>query len=211
MQFALTDTGKPFSQSGRPVMAILLVIFAHILFWQLLRQPDSYLRHAGTHAVVHYLQVLQIVPKPVITKPPVETAKTTDPAVPAEKLAKKENTVSKRPTVTRPPSIQPMTEISPDASKSAEPLAIHEEPAASPGLNLDALRSSAVAMERKRKPTEIEQIQASHRQADSLEKRLGEGTKRAEKKECLKAFSGLGVLAVIPLAVSTVVDTGCKW
>ncbi|MFZ6874261.1 hypothetical protein ACO0LF_19565 [Undibacterium sp. Di27W] len=211
MQFVLTETSKPFKQSGRPVVAILLVVFAHIVFWQLLRQPNNYLRHAATHAVVNYLQVLQIVPKPLMAKPPVEAAKTADPAVPAEKLAKKENTASKRPSVTRPASIQPMTETSPATSKSPEPLAIHEEPAASPGLNLDALRSSAVAMERKRKPTEIEQIQASHRQSDSLEKRLGEGTKRAEKKECLKAFSGLGVLAVIPLAVSTVVDTGCKW
>lgn len=184
-------------------MAILLVIFAHILFWQLLRQQNGIPRHANDNPVVHYLQFLQIVPRP----PVIEALQPAPLPVKPERT--QQNTVSKRQRTTTTPSAQhPATE---NAINLPAPLAISDQPVTSPGLDLDALRGSALAIEKQRKPSEIEHIQASHRQADSLEKRLAEGTRRAEKKECLTAYSGLGLLAVIPLVASTVVDTGCKW
>ena len=184
-------------------MAVLLVIVAHILFWQLLRQQNSIPHQARDNPVVHYLQFLQITPPP----PVLESLPTAPLQVKSERAL--QNTVSKRQrTTTTLSALPPATAdvISPPA-----PPAVSEQAGARQGLDLDALRGSALAIEKQRKPTEIEQIQASHRQADSLEKRLAAGTKRAEKKECLKAYSGIGLLAVIPLAVSTVVDTGCKW
>lgn len=199
MHFSLTPANKP----GHPLLAILLVIVAHILFWQLLRQQNGIPRHTSDNPVVHYLQFLQIVPPPPI----LETQPTAPPQVKPERALP--NTMSKRQRTTSAMSVQPPATA--DVISPPAPPTISEQPVARQGLDLDALRSSALAIEKQRKPTEIEQIQASHRQAESLEKRLAEGTKRAEKKECLKAYSGIGLLAVIPLAVSTVVDTGCKW
>ena len=34
---------------------------------------------------------------------------------------------------------------------------------------------------------------------------------RARKGDCKTAFAGAGILAVIPLAASAVIDMGCKW
>ncbi|NDI85503.1 hypothetical protein EYB48_07815 [Undibacterium sp. B2R-29] len=57
----------------------------------------------------------------------------------------------------------------------------------------------------------IAQIQASHLRKDTLETDLAKGTKKAERKDCRNAFAGLGLLALVPLAASTVTDLGCKW
>ncbi|MBI1771437.1 MAG: hypothetical protein HYR68_03595 [Burkholderiales bacterium] len=214
MQFSQAQVDNPahpgISKPGYPALAILLVIITHVLFWQLLRHQNLFMRHDDINPLVHYLQVLTIIPKPVAPEisQPVEIARK------AEKTDKREIRKESSTSKVTKPSLQPgkqPVELVPDAISQPAPLAINPDSQTSPGLDLDAVRSSALALERQRKPSEIEQIQASHRRGDSLEKRLGEGTKRAEKKECLKAYSGLGLLAVIPLAVSSVVDTGCKW
>lgn len=213
MQFSLQvdkPAGPGFSKPGYPALTILLVVIAHILFWQLLRHQNVFLRHGDINPLVHYLQVLTIIPKPVAPEvsQPVEAASKAEKSDKRE--IRKESSTSK---AAKPPlrSGKQPVELVPDIINQPATLAIIPDSQADPGLDLDALRSSALALERQRKPSEIEQMQAGHRRGDSLEKRLGEGTKRAEKKECLKAYSGLGLLAVIPLAVSSVVDTGCKW
>jgi hypothetical protein len=33
----------------------------------------------------------------------------------------------------------------------------------------------------------------------------------ARKSDCKTAYAGAGLLAIIPLAASAVMDTGCKW
>ncbi|PXX45316.1 hypothetical protein [Undibacterium pigrum] len=207
MQFVLTETGKPVKKPGLPVMTIFLVILAHILFWQLLQSSNSSLYpHKSTD--IHYLEFLQ-VPKPVVTEP-VKTASLPVKPVLVKKPTNRPAPASRSQAARQVP--EPVAEVTDKHTPPAPQASSDERPGiTAPGLDLDTVRSSALAMERKRKPTEIEQMQASHRQADSLEKRLGEGTKRAEKKDCLKAFSGIGVLAVIPLVASTVIDTGCKW
>lgn len=212
MQFVLTETGKPVKKTGPPVMTIFLVILAHILFWQLLQSSNSSLYpHKSTD--IHYLELLQ-VPRPVVTEP-VKTASPSVKPVLVNKPTIRPAPASRSSQAARPvtePITKPVAEVTDRHNPHAPQASSDEHPGVTaPGLDLDAVRSSALAMERKRKPTEIEQMQASHRQTDTLEKRLGEGTKRAEKKDCLKAFSGIGVLAVIPLVASTVIDTGCKW
>ena len=187
----------------RPVVALALVIFAHIAFWQLLRQQHGSLRHDESSRMVKYLDLFDAV----LPKPPPKPAPAS-PATVAEKIASKSKPASKpRPAASTQASSTRETPSAPVAVSSTA----RAEGDAPATLDLDAIRSSALSYERQRKPSEIEQMQASHRRQDSLEKRLGEGTRRAEKKDCLKAYSGIGLLAVIPLAVSTVVDTGCKW
>lgn len=222
MQFLL-QVDKPanpgISKPGYPALTILLVIIAHMLFWQLLRHQNVFVRHGDINPLVQYLQVLTIIPKPVAPKPVApEVRLPVEAASKAEKTDKREmrkeiaaSKTAKPPLQSNKQAIELVSELVPDTISQPAPQAISADSQTGQRLDLDAVRSSALALERQRKPSEIEQMQASHRRGDSLEKRLGEGTKRAEKKECLKAYSGLGLLAVIPLAVSSVVDTGCKW
>ena len=41
--------------------------------------------------------------------------------------------------------------------------------------------------------------------------KLAEGIEKAAKKDCRNAYSGAGLLAVIPLAADAVKGDGCKW
>ncbi|MFZ6638519.1 hypothetical protein ACO0LL_02195 [Undibacterium sp. TC4M20W] len=211
MQFSLATTHSTanhgISKPGFPAMTVLLVVLAHLLFWQLLRHQHATTRAGENHPLMQYLQLLTIAPKPVTPKASQPVEQPAKPEKPARKETNRPLTASKPARSLVQPD-QTAAEIVPDTvSHPSSQTSISPESPIGLGLNLESVRKSAMAM----KPTEIEQIQASHRRGDSLEKRLGEGTRRAEKKECLKAYSGIGILAVIPLAVSAVVDTGCKW
>ncbi|MBC3916844.1 hypothetical protein H8L32_05095 [Undibacterium sp. CY18W] len=202
MQF-LTASAKP---GRKHVLTLLLIMLMHLALWQAIRHPGLYGRAHTRDDVVAYLDVLNIMPPrpkpPVTDTPPAKVVTITTLAKPPAARNTRQTPEAKGPSsspATTPPPVVETDQGNTDNNNNT------------PSLDLDALRSSALAMDRQRKPGEIEQMQASHRRSDTLEKRLGEGAKRAEKKECLKAFSGLGLLAVIPLAVSTVVDTGCKW
>lgn len=43
------------------------------------------------------------------------------------------------------------------------------------------------------------------------DERLERAIERARRPDCKSAYSGLGLLAVIPLAKDAVTGTGCKW
>lgn len=207
MQIAPTwadqTTGK--LRSAGPVL--VLVLFAHLIFWQLLRWQNTDVLRSGRHegnSVVQYLQLSTIRPKP----PTIARTETETRPAQVSQITSSVPNPRKRPAASPPRASN--NDNLPEAVNTPARQTF-DEAISQPGLNLDALRGSALAMERQRKPSEIEQMQASHRRTDSMEKRLGEGVKKAEKTDCLKAYSGIGLLAVIPLAVSTVVDTGCKW
>lgn len=40
---------------------------------------------------------------------------------------------------------------------------------------------------------------------------MAEAIKKTERRDCRNAYGAAGLLALIPLAISTVTDTGCKW
>ena len=86
-----------------------------------------------------------------------------------------------------------------------------QRPETSTHLDWDALHQSAMMMEKQRKHSEIEKIQDGLKRDESFEKQLGEGVKKAQAKDCRQAYSGLGLLAIIPLAASAVSDKVCKW
>ncbi|MFZ6654628.1 hypothetical protein [Undibacterium sp. TJN19] len=199
-------------------LSLLLVLLTHLVVWQLVRHQIWDRSNKPENDLVQYLQLLAI-PKPAPAKPVSVSIPTSAPvstqlptAVSTEKLtpaAKRQpaQEITDKTTNDHPAS----TQTSAEAEPISPPAPSETDSKTSPSLDLDSLRSAALTLDRQRKPGEIEQIQASHWRRDTMEKRLGEGTKRAGKKECIKAFSGLGLLAVIPLAVSAVVDTGCKW
>lgn len=81
-------------------------------------------------------------------------------------------------------------------------------------FDLDAIRALARENERKRKREPLEIVQDSQRIHSTDESKLAQDIKKAGRLDCLKAYSGgtkLDFLRLIPLAIDTVTNTGCKW
>jgi hypothetical protein len=45
----------------------------------------------------------------------------------------------------------------------------------------------------------------------SAKSKLADDIEKAAKKDCRTAYSGMGLLAVVPLARDSVKDNGCRW
>ncbi|WP_423680405.1 hypothetical protein [Undibacterium sp. WLHG33] len=196
MQFQLQQP-LPYT---RRALASVLVLLVHGLLWLAWQQQHGVSSRADA-SVIHYLQLTDIHPPPV---PEVSS-------VPPEKnlpTAPKRNNPT--PLNNKPEKANAIT-LNPVAESNASVITPAVTSAEEPRLNLDELKRSALAIDKQRQPGTIEKIQQSHRRDDGFEKKLADGTKKAERKDCLKAYSGAGLLAIIPLAVSTVVDTGCNW
>jgi hypothetical protein len=41
--------------------------------------------------------------------------------------------------------------------------------------------------------------------------KLTEGIEKAAKPDCRQAYAGMGLAAVVPLAIDAARDKGCKW
>ena len=81
-------------------------------------------------------------------------------------------------------------------------------------FDLDAIRALARENERQRKREPLEIVQDSQRIYSTDESKLAQDIKKAGRLDCLKAYSGgtkLDFLRLIPLAIDTVTNTGCKW
>lgn len=195
----------PSRQFLRHAPALLLVLLLHLLVWQALRHPGYLTPTTKTETAVRYLQLLNIPsPPPVVPPAPAPLAQTVrSPAVPQHQ--------AKPPRVAQ---VQAAPSQADAPAISLLPPDEHPAPATAPApakLDLDALRKSAIAYEKHHRPSEIEQMQAGLRRDETLEKHLGDRVDKAKREDCLRSYSGFGLLAVIPLAVSTVVDTGCNW
>jgi hypothetical protein len=81
-------------------------------------------------------------------------------------------------------------------------------------LDLNAFRALAREDERQRKREPLEMTQDSQRVRAPQESKLAQDIKKARRPDCLKAYSGgpsFNVFLLIPIAIDTVTDTGCKW
>lgn len=88
---------------------------------------------------------------------------------------------------------------------------VPENPAVQPTFDLGQLRSQVLKNERMRNRTPEEIFREKQIVVSNATTKFEEGAKRAEKKDCRTAYAGVGLLAIIPLVVSTATDTGCKW
>ena len=189
----------------RRLAAVLLVCLFHLLIWKIWQQTMRWQQPAAdTHSA--YLLWLPMVNNQL--KPP------TPPHLPE----------NRQPPPLRPgktlsaqiPAASSITLPSPVATPVATPSAHEAEAsavlsAAPARLDLDGIKAHALAEDRRRENDAIGRMQAGWRRDESLEKRLADGAKKAEKKDCRTAFAGLGPLALIPLAATAVADMGCKW
>ncbi|MBL0150085.1 MAG: hypothetical protein IPP87_15820 [Ideonella sp.] len=80
-------------------------------------------------------------------------------------------------------------------------------PASAPRLNLDLPRARGGEISSR---GSMGLLQLLPRPPETKSK-LTEGIEKAAKPDCRNAYAGLGLLAVLPLAVDAVRDKGCKW
>jgi len=96
------------------------------------------------------------------------------------------------------------------APAAADPAAADAGTAESaPHLDMKAARATARLIDKHRKDGLV-----AHPTPDpplQRDERLERAIERARRPDCKSAYSGLGLLAVIPLAKDAVTGTGCKW
>lgn len=139
---------------------------------------------------------------PVPPAPQTSRAKAASPAAQARRVV---------PALDAPKSVEPPPVIM--LAPQDDAVSAESAPAQSGavGFDLQAARGAARAY--------VKGEGAGHGGADgrgrpmsaTRDEKLGEAIERARPADCRKAYAGLGVLAVIPLAASAVTGKGCKW
>lgn len=176
-----------------------LIILAHLAFLAIL------LRYAGTPPVrdeAGPADYIEFVLVPAKARPrPVDAATPTP--------------VPRKPKAT-PAQAAPATSDTVAAPSVPEPQDPTSEQAAPQGkrLDMDALRASARRVARGHVPEPFEQVRDAEHRLEIEKKDLGRAIREAKRPPCTKKYSGgtsLNVFALIPLAIDTITDTGCKW
>ncbi|WP_374517436.1 hypothetical protein [Undibacterium squillarum] len=196
----------PHSNSRHSGM--LLALGLHVLlisaWWQMQHQP--WRSHNSTSSAMELVFVAPPQPAPqAAPQAPVRTSNT--PPVSAKRSKPELPRKTTNESVIQPVETHAVSTPATD-NPPAEPAT-----AATPrsGPDLHQLKASAGRIDKEWRGTTMGKIQMAQDTDPGTDEKLGKGVKKAEKKECLKAYSGIGLLAIAPLLVSTVVDTGCKW
>lgn len=87
-------------------------------------------------------------------------------------------------------------------------------PAATGKLDMESLRSAARQVEKERVPTALERLRTSEHMQAREESSLSRKISEAKRPDCQTKYSGgtsLDLIRLIPLAIDTITDTGCKW
>jgi len=129
---------------------------------------------------------------PVLAPPPVRRSRP-----PVADVARTEQ----EPDMTIVPAPEPAVEAAPSES-------------ASPKLDMAALRADARRASKDYAPEPFEQVRAAESRLEAEKKDLGRAIANTKRPPCTKKYSGgtsLNLLALIPLAIDTITDTGCKW
>jgi hypothetical protein len=156
------------------------------------------LPHTGTVSYMDLLPVLQ--PKPKAAPLPVAVNRP----------------VTRPATAVRRPPAKPgegaITAAELDAAP-AEPVLESTAPDFAGGptpIDIDQLRKQAAKNDTDFK-TPLDKVREQERRHKSIETVVAAGAKAGARKDCQNAYSGLGLLAIIPLIYGTVTDNGCKW
>lgn len=186
---------------GSRAGAVALIALVHILL------AAPFLRHGavpedGTPA--SYI-AFAFIPAP---KPAQPVAKTEAPLATSTPVVRRLSPISRQapaplPVIPRP---QPLTAQAPVAVAQSEP----SVPLAQPGIDMAALRAAARRIDSERKPTpaEAEPLRAID------DRKLASAVREAKRPDCQTKYSGgdkLDLIRLIPLAIETITDKGCKW
>lgn len=116
-----------------------------------------------------------------------------------------------------PASPEPMTIIAlPEETPSAAPAETATTPASAPTgkLDMESLRGLARQVEKERVPTALERVSTAEQLRARDDTRLSRAISEAKRPDCQTKYSGgdkLDLIRLIPLAIDTLTDTGCKW
>lgn len=178
-----------------------LVALAHVgLVFALLRSaamPDA--RHVDVP--VDYIAVAL-----VRASPPVPAVK---PApLPLAGLARRPGRAVLRAEEWKPPP-EPVATM-PETRPSAE-----GEQTPTPVIDMESLRAAARQLESERVPTALESLRESEQLRAGGDSDLSRAVRRAKRPDCQTRYAQgrttVNLLLLIPLAIETVTDKGCKW
>lgn len=152
---------------------------------------------------VEYMRFI-LVPKTVT--PPVQEAA---PPSPVRRSRPPVDIAGTAPVLKSIPASEP-------TDAQADPVAEAPAPSASPSPKLDmaALRADAGRISKDYVPDSFEQVRAAESRLEAEKNDLGRAIEKAKRPPCTKKYSGgtsLNLILLIPLAIETVTDKGCKW
>lgn len=78
-------------------------------------------------------------------------------------------------------------------------------------FDMGLYRSLAREDEKRRIKPPLERRQESERASPTFESKVAEAARRSLRKDCQSAYRQSGLLALVPLVIDTVTDSGCKW
>lgn len=155
--------------------------------------------------VVTYMELLRVVapvpkpkPKPVATLAELPKPRAR-PARAATTVATPDNAApAAAPADSANPVIVATDSAAPDFAAAPKP------------LDIDQLRRQAARNDTSFK-TPLDKVREEELRRKSIETAVAAAAKAGTRKDCQNAYAGIGILAIIPLLASAVVDTGCKW
>lgn len=179
----------------------VLIVLAHLLLLAVL------IRYAGTPPVrgqagrASYVAFRLV---PVETKPSLAAAPAApEPPAPRRRKAPLQPEVPAPMALPVPPAVGETPEPAPAAAASQERR-----------LDMAALRADARRLAGEHLPEPFEQVRAAERRLEADKKDLGRAISQAKRPPCTEKYSGgtkLNLIMLIPLAIDTITDTGCKW
>jgi hypothetical protein len=186
---------------GARAGAVALIALVHILLAAL------FLRHGAVpeDATPASYIAFALIPAP---KPVQPVAKAEAPLSMPAPVVRRLSPVSRQAPAPLPviPQPQPLTARAPVAVVEIEP----SVPLAQPGIDMAALRAAARRIDSERTPTpaESEPLRAID------DSKLARAVREAKRPDCQTKYSGgdkLDLIRLIPLAIETITDKGCKW
>jgi len=181
----------------------LFIVLAHLVL------VAALLHHANRPRIedtgpVEYMSYI-VVPTPAAPTVEERTASITPPPVRRS-----------RPPAARLEAQPAMTIVSPAEAPAVPAPAEGTAPSTSPSPKLDmvALRADARRAGKDYEPEPFEQVRAAESRLEAEKKDLGRAIANTKRPPCTKKYSGgekLNLIALIPLAIDTITDTGCKW
>jgi hypothetical protein len=194
------------------VGSVAFIVLAHVLFVLALVHYASP-RPDNASTPVDYIAFAFIVApeKPV----PVPLARSAPPPV-AVQVVRPPRIATPR---AMPASPEPMTIITPsEQAASAMPTESVTAPAPASApigkLDMESLRGLARQVEKERVPTALERVRTAEQMRARDDNKLSRAINEAKRPDCQTKYSGgdkLDLIRLIPLAIDTITDTGCKW
>jgi len=172
-----------------------LIILGHVLLAFALLQHGGIAPRGPDPAPAEYIE-LAFIAAPTMRAPAIAPPPLVAPRLPVRRAA-------------ATPGIEPAPVAVPipaamDTASTEEPIATAQEGR----MDMESLRAAARQVDSERTPGALELLRASD------DSGLARAVRKAKRLDCQTKYSGgtsFDVLLLIPLAIETITDKGCKW